>query len=261
MDWFMQFGPAKLLLVGLIAARMGGLTVVAPICGARDVPLRFRVVLALALAVLVAPTQWAISPPRPDLSLHCLVLAGSELLIGAFFGLALVFLFSGVQMAGGLLGRLGGLTLSDVFDPSANEPAPLLGRFLYLLALVVFFAVGGHRMALGALLDTFRSLPPGCMASPGSMAHVLQQLLTQSFATGLRIAAPVIVAVLLATVVVGVVGRTLPQMNFLTVGFGLNSMLGLGLLAIALGAGAMVFQSQIDPTLDLVRSALDLAGP
>ena len=94
------------------------------------------------------------------------------------------------------------------------------------------------------------------MASPESMAHLLQELLTQSFVLGVRISAPVVVAVLLSTLVLGLISRTLPQLNLLAVGFGLNSMLSFGLLAMVLGAGVMAAGAQIEPALERMIDAL-----
>jgi len=256
MDWLTRLDMDGFLLFTLVFARVSGLTMTAPIFGTREVPLQVRGLLALALALVIAPTQCGGSPVVPDSTLDYVVLVVAELIIGLFLGLGIVLLFSAAQLAGGLIGRLGGLALADVLDPSAGEPVPILGRLMWLLAVVVFVAIGGHRMVVGALLDTFQSLPPGTMASAESMVGVLRELLSQSFELGLRIAAPVVVAVLLSTLVLGLIGRTLPQLNLLAVGFGLNSMLSFGLLAVVLGTGAMLLQAEVAPTLDRLTNAL-----
>jgi len=257
MDWPWQLNANTFVLFTLVLARVGGMILTAPICGTREVPLQVRGLLAFALAALLTPTQSRLSAVEPASALGYVVLIAAESLIGLFLGLGIVFLFSGIQLAGALVGRLGGFMLADVLDPSTNEPVPLLGRFMWLFALVVFVAVGGHRMAVGALLDTFRALPPGSMASAESMAHVLRELLAQSFALAIRVAAPVAVAVLLSTLAMGLVGRAMPQLDVLALGLGLNSMLTVGLLAIVLGAGAMLFQTQVTPTMHLLVNALD----
>ncbi|MBN1587975.1 MAG: flagellar biosynthetic protein FliR [Pirellulales bacterium] len=256
MDWLVQLDTDRFLLFTLVFARISGLTMTAPIFGTREVPLQVRGLFAFALALLIMPTQWNVATIQPASMPNYVVLLAAELLIGLFLGLGIVFLLSGAQLAGGLIGRLGGLTLADVFDPASNEQVPLMGRLMCLFTLVIFVAIGGHRMVIRVLLDTFESLPPGCMALPVSIAHTLRELLTQSFVLGLRISAPVIMAVLLATLVLGLIGRTLPQLNLLAVGFGLNSMLSFGLLAMVLGIGAMVFQAQVEPTLELMTDAL-----
>lgn len=256
MDWLSRLNMDTFLLFTLVLARVGGLTMTAPIYGTREVPLQIRGLLAFALAVLVTPTQWHVSPAVPGSVLHYAVLLAAESLIGVFLGLGIVFLLSGMQLAGALVGRLGGLMLADVFDPSTNEPMPLVGRLMGLLAVVVFVAIGGHRMAMGALLDTFHSLPPGTMASAESMAHVLRELLSQSFALAVRAAAPVLVAVLASTLVLGLVSRAVPQMNLMAVGLGANAMLSVGLLAVVLGASAMLLEAQVGPTIDHLTAAL-----
>ncbi len=81
-------------------------------------------------------------------------------------------------------------------------------------------------------------------------------ILTQSFALGIRAAAPAMTALLLATLVLGLISRTLPQINIIAVGFGVNTLVALGTVMLSLGAMAWAFQEQIEPTLDLLQTAL-----
>ncbi|HBO44623.1 MAG TPA: hypothetical protein DD670_11965 [Planctomycetaceae bacterium] len=259
MNHFALFEMDRFVVFTLVLARVGGLTMTAPIYGTREVPFQVRCILAFALALLIAPVQWTTAAVEAGSSIRWVILIAADLLVGIFFGLGIAFLLSGVQLAGSLIGRLGGLTLADVFDPATNEQVPLLGRLMHLVALAVFVAIGGHRMVLGALSDSFQSLPPGCVASTASMAQVMQELLSESFVLAARISAPIVVVLLLSTLVLGILGRTLPQLNLLGVGFGLNSMLAFGLLAVVLGAGAMAFEAQVEPTLDRLINALQVA--
>ena len=81
-------------------------------------------------------------------------------------------------------------------------------------------------------------------------------LITQSFHVAIRAAAPVVTAVLLATLVLGLVSRTLPQLNVMVVGFGVNAMVLFGVMFLSLGAAILVFQDQIVPTLHLLFQTL-----
>lgn len=256
MDWLVQLDVDKFLLFTLVLTRVSGLTVTAPIYGSQEVPMQVRALLAFALALLIVPTQWDVPLAYPGTMLNYLVFVGAELLVGLCLGLGITILFSGIQLAGTVIGQVGGLMVANILDPSAGEQVSLFSRLLHLLAMVVFVSIGGHRMVMAGLLDTFQSIPPGSAAIPVSMAHTLVALLTQSFVLGVRAAAPAVVAILLSTLVMGLIGRTLPQLNILAVGFGLNSMLTFGVLAIALGAGVMVFQDQVEPTITMLLDAL-----
>ena len=80
-----------------------------------------------------------------------------------------------------------------------------------------------------ALLDTFAWAPPGHAALGDTFVEVLTNIVTQSFALGIRAAAPLLIALLLSTLVLGLISRTLPQINVIAVGFGLNSLLTLAM--------------------------------
>ncbi len=252
MNWLAQFNFDLLILFTLILTRVSGLVMTAPIYGSSDVPLQARALLAFSLAVLVTPTQFGTLIEPPGTLPNYLTFIGSELLVGVALGLGVLVLFSGVQVAGQLIGRVSGTALSDVYDPAFGEDVPQFARLLFLLAMAVFVTLGGHRIVMAGLLDTFEAIPPGSRLVPLSLVDTFERLLTQSFALGIRASAPVVTALLLATVVLGLISRTLPQLNVLMLGFGLNAILTFGVLALTLGAAAWVFQDQIEPAMEML---------
>jgi len=256
MLWLQWLGVEKFLLFTLVLTRVSGLTMTAPVFGGKDIPIRVRALFALAIALVILPTQWHISVTHPGTTLNYLVYLGAELMVGLCLGLGIVVLFGGLQIAGALVGRLGGLMLADIFDPSTETNVPVFSRLLFLVALAVFVCIGGHRMVMAALLDTFSALPPGGGSIPASLPDAFVTLVSQSFALGIRAAMPLVVALLLSTLVLGLISRTLPQLNILMVGFGLNSMLTFALLGLSLGTAIWAFQDQIEPTLEIVLDAV-----
>ena len=256
MDWLNQLDLPRFLLFTLVFTRVSGLLMTAPIYGTNEVPLQVRALLAFALAVLITPTQWHVPIEHPGSILNYLVFVGSELLIGLSLGMGIVIFFSGIQLAGQMIGRIGGLLLADVFDPSVGASIPLFSRLLMLVTLAVFVCTGGHRIVMAGLLDTFETIPPGSGAVPTSIAETFVVLLTQSFVLGICVSAPVITALLLATLVLGLISRTLPQLNILAIGFGMNAMLTFGALALSLGTAVWVFQDQLEPALEILLEAL-----
>jgi flagellar biosynthetic protein FliR len=228
--------------------------------------MQVRALLAFALAVLVTPSQWGVHVADPGSTLCYLVFIGGELLVGACLGLGITIFFSGIQMAGDLISRAGGLTLSDLFDPSFNTDVPLFSRLLTLIGTAIFACIGGHRVIMAGLLDTFAALPPGetlaglfgpraadAASHAGFLDSLLGAMLTliaQSFQLGVRVCMPVVVAALLATLVLGLIGRTLPQLNVLAVGFGLNALLTFAMMLLSLGAAFLVFQEHVSPAIE-----------
>jgi flagellar biosynthetic protein FliR len=277
MDWLRQLDIEKFLVFTLVLTRTSGLLATAPVYGTQDVPMTVRALLSMILAVLVMPTQWNVTLADPGGTLPYLALVGSELVVGVCLGLGVMMLLAGVQMAGELMSRLGGLSLSDVFDPTSNSNTPLFSRLLVLVSTAVLLGIGGHRVLLGGLLDTFQSIPPGRAAAMlldsaqagaaatlpgagsgllGSVAGLLVLLGAQSFELAIRVAVPVVTALLLATLLLGLISRTLPQLNILALGFGLNALLTFAVLSLSMGAIALVFQAQIEPTLQTLFQAL-----
>jgi len=260
MDWLAQINVEKFLLFTLVLARLSGLVMTAPIYGASEVPMRVRALLAVALAVLITPAQWDVAVEDPGNTLNYLVVLGSELVIGLSLGLGIVILFSGIYVAGQMIGRIGGLILADVIDPSSGTSIPVFSQLMFQLTLAVFVTVGGHRIVMAGLLDTFQTIPPGSGAVlPSSLASIAEAfvfLLAQSFVLAVRAAAPVVTSLLLSTLVMGLISRTLPQLNILAVGFGMNSLLTFGVLALSLGAAAWVFQDQLEPAMETLLEAL-----
>ena len=259
-DWIAQLDVGKLLIFTLVLTRVSGLVMTAPIFGSTDVPVRIRALLAFSISVLVLPSLWDTPVADPGTNLHYLVFLGCELIIGLTLGLGIVILFSGIQLAGQMIGRIGGMMLADVFDPGAGESVPLFSRFMFLTGLAVFLLIGGHRAVMAALLDTFSVLPPGSGSVPVHVGETFVILVTQSFSLGIRAAAPIVTALLLSTLVMGLISRTLPQLNIMAVGFGANALITFGMLFFVLGAAVWVFQQQVEPTLALLFESLEVGS-
>lgn len=246
----------KFLIFTLVLTRMSGLVMTAPIFGSRDIPIQVRGLLAFSLAALVAPTQWYVQIEPPQNVLNYLVFVGTEALIGLVLGLGITILFTGLQVAGTLIGRASGMALSNVFDPSQGAEVSLHSQLLTYITLAVFVAIGGHRMLIAATLETFTSLPPGSGAIPVGLSSAATELISQSFTLGLRASAPIVTALLLSTLVMGIISRTLPQLNIMAVGFGMNSMMTLATMAISLSAICYLFQGHVEYVLELLGDTI-----
>jgi flagellar biosynthesis protein FliR len=239
-----------------VLARVSGLIMTAPWFGTGSVPMQARALLAFALALLITPVQMATPLATPtNLPLYALSL-GAELLIGILLGVGVQILLSGAQVAGQIMSQMSGLSLADVFNPGFDTEMPVMANLLGLVTLAVFVSIGGHRLLVGALLDTYSLLPLGHGAMPPSLGELVSLLLTESFSLAVRGAAPAIVALMLATIVLGLVSRTLPQLNVLAIGFGLNALVSFTVLGVSVGAIAWLFQQQLDPAVQAIVDSL-----
>lgn len=256
MDWLVHLEYAQILTLTLVLTRISGLMIAAPLYGDQQVPAQIRVLIAFALSLLIWPTQWNQPVPWPGSLLNGLVCVGSELVIGLSLGMGLQILFTGIQLAGQIIAQVGGQALAEAYNPSIGENTPVLAQLLYMVALAVFLTVGGHRVVLAGLLDTFHTLPLGHCGFPGDIPQTFVTMISQSFDLALRAAAPTATALLLATLVLGLVGRTIPQLNIMVLGFGANALVLSGVLCLSLGAAICVFREQVEPAIATLLDAL-----
>jgi flagellar biosynthesis protein FliR len=175
--------------------------------------------------------------------------------LGIALGLAVLILLSGMQLAGQIISQTSGMTLADVANPTFDTSVPLISQILEMLALAIFFLVGGHRQVMDALLRSFHWMPPGQGRLPDSLVEALAAITSQSFEVGIRAAAPVMVALLLSTLIVALISRTLPQLNAVAVGLNFNSLIVLGMFALCLGSAAWVFQDELDGAVEMITSS------
>lgn len=243
----------------LVLGRVGALVMTAPIFGSHAIPLVGRALITVIISLLVTPllAQNSVADMTKLLVFSKLLL--SEVLIGLLLGFGITILLSGIQLTGQIISQLGGTALADVFDPNVDENVSVFSQFFYFLTLAMFVLLDGHRVTMDALLDTFTHLPPGKASLGASYVDALTTLLVQSFALGIRAAAPAMTALLLATLVLGLIGRTLPQINILAVGFSVNALLSLGCLFASIGLVAWAFPQQTSTALDLLTNTLQPA--
>ena len=241
---------SRFMVFTLVLARTGALVMIAPIFSTQSLPRRVRGLIAVAMSLLVTPAFLGTSMPASENIGEYGRMLASEALVGLLLGFGMNILFSGVQVAGQIVSQLSGLSLAEVFSPGFEEDVSVFSQLFYMLTLAVFVAVGGHRVMTEALLDTFKAAPPGHAGLGTNFVDVLTSILTQSFALGIRAAAPLMIALLLSNIVLGLISRTLPQINVIAVGFSVNSLLALALMFLSVGAVAWTFQ---DPTLEVLQ--------
>jgi flagellar biosynthetic protein FliR len=250
----------QLVISLLVLTRLGGLMMAAPVIGSHSVPVRLRALLVLALTLMIAPLQWAGPWEGPHNMLQLLILVAQETLVGLALGLGITVLLLGVQMAGQIAGHMSGMAMADIFDPTFNSNVPIFSQLLDVVTMLLFVAIGGHRLVVDALLETFQWMPPGeARISPDALDWLVE-IVRQSFQLGIRAAAPMIVALLMSMLVMGLVSRTLPQLNILAVGLSLNAMVMLSALAISLGTIVWLFPNHVEPTIQAVWNMFVASG-
>lgn len=204
-----------------------------PVLGNRSVPLRAKLVLALGIAILVAPTL----PPMPRVepaSAEGILILAQQIAIGVTVGFMARIIVAAAEMAGQLAGLQVGLGFAVFFNPTSSGQTPIVAQFYGLIAILVLLAMDGHHLMLTALSESFRSLPVSAQPLPAVGFRTVAEWGAEIFHTGLTISLPVVGALLVANVAIGVLTRAAPQLNLFAVGFPVTLSLGFLMLYLSL---------------------------
>jgi len=233
-------------------ARISGLMLTAPVLGARTIPVRVRVGIALVLTLVLMPL--APSPGKVDpLSLAALVTVMQQMVVGAAMGFALKLAFEALSMGGELVASSMGLSFAQTVDPQQGQSAATLGQFYLLLATLIFLAMDGH-LQLIALLATGMQHGSWQAAMPsGNTLWSLVGFASHLFAGAVLVALPAMAALLVVNLGFGAISRAAPAMNLFSIGFPIS--ICLGFIAVWLGLRALpgAFDSLQRAAFDLVR--------
>ncbi|MGI6129536.1 MAG: flagellar biosynthetic protein FliR [bacterium] len=245
----------------MLTIRCGGFLATAPFFSSRSIQPSVRVFLSLLLAFLLLPLF-----PADNLILSASLWAFSlamlrEVVLGLVLGYASSIVFAAFQVAGQVLDMQMGFGMVNVLDPQSGTQVPLIGNFLYLIAMMVFLAYDGHHFLLHALHSSWRQIPPGAVwGEPGpGLFWVVVRAVTVMFLAGVEIATPVLGALFLADLALGVLARTMPQLNIFVVGLPLKSLLGLFTVSVSLpvyGVFLRIVLTEVQRTLEYVLSTM-----
>jgi len=223
-----------LAITAALFVRFVVLTATLPLLDLRSVPPLWRVALAFCFAGALAPAvRTAVPLATLQLSWPVLLLeALRSLVIGAMLGFTINLVFTAVRFAGSVAGMQIGFSIVNAFDPTTNSQVSVISQLYYILTVMIFFASGAHQILIAAMFQSCVAIPPYGGLDPAGGAWYLLQEFSTIFATGVRIAAPTIVVLLLVSASMGVIVKTVPQLNVLVVGFPIK--IGVGLITFGL---------------------------
>jgi flagellar biosynthetic protein FliR len=222
----------------LVLIRIGAMIMMVPAFGDAVVPATVKWGLSMVLAFILFPIVKSGLPPTGDLGLVALIVGiAGEMLIGIIIGFAARFVFAGIQLAGELIGFQMGFSVASVIDPSTNAQVSIITEFQYLLGLLLFMTINAHHLFLSAIAESYQVIPPLGVHFSGPLLQFLVHLSQNLFVIAVKISAPVAAVLLFTNVAMGLVSRTVPQMNVFIVSFPLQIAAGL----LFLGFSAPIF--------------------
>lgn len=218
----------------IVLVRVGAMIMMVPTFGDASVPASVKWGLTILITLLLFPVVKAGIPPTGDLELVPLVLGiAGEIFIGVVIGFATRIIFGGIQLAGEMLGFQMGFSAASVIDPTSSVQVSVIAEFLYLMSLLLFMTVNAHHIFISAIAESYQAAPPLTIHFSGPLLQTLVTLAKDVFVIAIKISAPVMAVLLFTNVAMGLVARTVPQMNIFIVSFPLQIAVGLIFIGIA----------------------------
>jgi flagellar biosynthetic protein FliR len=236
--------------------RIGGFVLTAPIASEATIPGPVKIALSLGLAFIMAP----LAPVPAGLSIFSgagALAAVQELLIGIAIGMIVQLAFEALTFAGQSVSMTMGLGFATLVDPQHGADTPVLGQLFTIFGTLAYLAVNGHLVLIGALAMSFKTLPIGAANVDGNLLWAVAVWGARVFETGLLIALPAVIALVVVNLALGVVTRAAPQLNLFGVGFTITLMSGFLVLIVGLDGLMVGISSLIDSALS---AAADLVG-
>jgi flagellar biosynthetic protein FliR len=235
--------------------RIGAMFLVAPIFSVQQVPVRFRLALAVLITLLILP----VLPEFPVVSVFTVdgvLIAVHQVLIGLALGFLLQMAFQALVFGGQVMAYSMGLGFAHMMDPTNGVQVPVVAQFWLILAILAFLTMNGHLVLISALVDTFTVLP---IAAEGLSRAGIWDILSwasRMFAAGLLMTMPIVASLLLVNIGMGMVSRASPQLNIFAVGFPVAMMAGFFLIWVTIPQVMHTFGNLITEAFEVAVQVL-----
>jgi flagellar biosynthetic protein FliR len=245
----------------LVVVRLSAFFLVIPGFSMRQVPPFYKIGLAFFLAFVSYPFITVAKPVPLDAS-YILFIA-KEALFGLAFAFVAALMLYAIQIAGGFIDYQTGFAIANVIDPVTGAQTPLLGQFKYVLAMLLFFTVNGHHLLIKGILKSFALFPIDRLHLPFSglsFLMFLTEVFSRMFSAAFLMALPVVACLFLTDVALGILARTVPQLNVFVVGLPLKTMFSFLLILFALPAFFYFLYDFLKELFFMLEQFLHLSG-
>jgi len=196
-----------------------------PVFGRREIPAQAKIGLSALLAIIVYPFI-----PGNNLNNDLWILASNvlkEFMIGISMGYASYLLFSSLYLAGEIIDMEMGFGIVNVMDVQSNTQVPLMGNYFYILTILLFLTVNGHHILISAIMKSYDLLPLGEAIFQKNLLQTIITDFKEMFLLGIRVALPIVAVIFFTDLALGIIARTVPQMNVFIVGLPIKIAVGL----------------------------------
>lgn len=217
----------------LVLLRVSAIIIMIPVISEAIVPVKIKAALTIIIAVIIFPLVAPQMPPIKNVHfIQLIFLMMGEILIGLMIGFAARMVFAAIQIAGDIIGFQMGFSVASVIDPMSSAQVSIITELMYMIAMLVYLAVNAHHLFFQAIVQSYTLIAPLSFHFSGQLMQFIFDISRDMFVIALKIAAPIMAVMIFTNVALGVVARTVPQMNIFIVGFPLQISLGLIFLGI-----------------------------
>jgi flagellar biosynthetic protein FliR len=252
-------GPQYWPGFAMLSARVSGLLLVAPVWSMRAIPRTVRGAFAVVLTVSLLPTVPETVAPQELLALP--IAMGSELLFGLAIGLAAGLFVYAVQVAAEVIAVQMGLSIASILSPTSTGGPPGMAELQNLMALAVYVTLDGHLLLLVGLSSSLHTIRLGVSADVVTGGTALVAIAGGLFSSAVRVAAPVMVALVLTNMALGITGKAVPQLNVLMLAFPITIGVGLLVFGAALPFLASLFTEWVENIPIMIESLAAAFAP
>ena len=238
----------------LVFFRVAGLMLAAPLFGSAKIPRRVKVMLALVMAAGLVNRVRGV-PHLPETVLLMAAGIGGELIFGLLMGLGLSLAFTAITWGGEIIGQQMGFTLGETFDPQYGRGGSLVGDLYLMLTLITFLLIRGHHAMIQGLAASFEHLPLLTTGISRNLFDLFTGLMMSATVLAVKVAAPMLVTMLVVDLALGFVGKSVPQINVMNAGLTLRSGLGIGVLIVGLMLTSEVMRGALFDSVSQVTKA------
>jgi len=240
-----SFLPALGATFLMVFARAGTMVMLLPGLGEQSISPRLRLTIALVLAAVLLPLHRNAYQIDTSAIGPVLVVLVEEIMIGAVLGLTARLTISALEVAGSVIAQQLGLGFVTAVDPTQGEQGIIVGNFLTMLGITLFFATDMHYLVIAALNDSYNLFEPGEIPAVGDVAALMTKTVSGAFRIGIQLSAPFLAFGLLFNIGLGVLSRLMPQMQVYFVALPLSILIGLLFLLVVIGSMMGVFLDYI----------------
>lgn len=240
----------------LVFVRATGIFIITPIFSRRNVPNTLKIGFAFFITLIVYNLLNLDIVIYDDLRMVGLII--QEFAIGLILGFIAYAFFTSLYVAGQIIDVQIGFGMVNVLDPQHNIQLPITGNFYYILAVLIFLLVNGHHTMITALVDSFQLIPIGEFTINVFVVNQMIDIFGQVFIIGIKIAIPIVATMFLANVLLGILARTVPQMNVFVVGMPFKIIVGLLVLIFTLPIIVPVFEYIYDNIFTQIHTFMRL---